>query len=170
MQHLWTHWRRRFVDFQRATDSPLCEDILERIAALYRIEAMVRGHSPELRLKARQELSAPIVEAMRPWLEAQLDRLSGTSELARHIRYALKRWDGLCRLLHDGRIEMDTNAIENLIRPFKLTKKNALFAGSDDGARTWAEGPSAQAAHRLVPAMAREAFRRSWIKNQRASR
>ena len=45
---------------------------------------------------------------------------------------------GLPRILHDGRIEMDTNAVENLIRPVKLTKKNALFAGSDDGARTWA--------------------------------
>ena len=33
---------------------------------------------------------------------------------------------------------MDTNPVENLIRPVKLTKKNALFAGSDDGARTWA--------------------------------
>ena len=138
LAYCWTHWRRRFVDFQRATESPLCEEILERIAALYRIEAMVRGHPPELRLKARQELSAPIVEAMRPWLEAQLDRLSSASELAKHIRYALKRWDGLCRFLHDERIEMDTNPIENLIRPVKLTKKNALFAGSDDGARTWA--------------------------------
>jgi len=76
LAYCWVHWRRRFVDFQRATESPLCEEILERIAALYRIEAMVRGHPPELRLKARQELSAPIVEAMRPWLEAQLDRLS----------------------------------------------------------------------------------------------
>ena len=138
LAYCWTHWRRRFVDFQRATESPLCEEILERIAALYRIEAMVRGDPPELRLKARQELSAPIVEVMRPWLEAQLDRLSSASELAKHIRYALKRWDGLCRFLHDGRIEMDTNLIENLIRPVKLTKKNALFAGSDDGARTWA--------------------------------
>jgi len=119
LAYCWTHWRRRFVDFQRATESPLCEEILERIAALYRIEAMVRGHPPELRLKARQELSAPIVEAMRPWLEAQLDRLSSASELAKHIRYALKRWDGLCRFLHDGRIEMDTNPIENLIRPVK---------------------------------------------------
>ena len=96
------------------------------------------GHPPEVRLKARRELSAPIVEAMRPWLEAQLNRLSSASELARHIRYALKRWHGLTRFLDDGRVEMDTNAIENPIRPIKLTKKHALFAGSDDGARTWA--------------------------------
>lgn len=98
---------------------------------------MVRGHSPEHRLKVQQKLSAPILDALRLWLEAQLERLSSASELAKHIRYALKRWDGLRRILHDGRIEMDTNPVENLIRPVKLTKQNALFANSDDGARTW---------------------------------
>ena len=33
---------------------------------------------------------------------------------------------------------MDTNAVENAIRPIPLTRKNALFAGNDDGAVTWA--------------------------------
>ena len=91
LAYCWVHWRRRFVEFQRGTASPVCEEILERIAALSRIEAMVRGHPPEHRLKVRQELSTPIVEALRPWVEAQLGRLSSASEIARHIRYALKR-------------------------------------------------------------------------------
>ena len=138
LAYCWVHWRRRFVEFQRGTASPVCEEILERIAALSRIEAMVRGHPPEHRLKVRQELSTPIVEALRPWVEAQLGRLSSASELARHIRYALKRSNGLSRLLHDRRIEMDTIPVGNLIRLVKLTKGNALFADSDDGAKTWA--------------------------------
>ena len=33
---------------------------------------------------------------------------------------------------------MDTDAVENAIRPLPLTRKNALFAGNDDGAVTWA--------------------------------
>ena len=69
------------MEFQRGTASPVCEEILGRIAALFRIEAMVRGHPPEHRLKVRQELSTPIVEALRPWVEAQLGRLSSASEL-----------------------------------------------------------------------------------------
>ncbi len=40
--------------------------------------------------------------------------------------------------LDDGRIEMDTNTVERVIRPITLTRKNALFAGSDGGARHWA--------------------------------
>ena len=39
--------------------------------------------------------------------------------------------------LHDGRVEMDSNFVENRIRPIKLTAKNALFAGHDEGARSW---------------------------------
>jgi hypothetical protein len=36
--------------------------------------------------------------------------------------------------LEDGRIELDTNPVENQIRPLVLTRKNSLFAGHDDGA------------------------------------
>lgn len=138
ISHCWTHWRRRFVEFGRTKDSPLCEEMIARIAQLYRIEAEIRGRDPGARAAIRQTLSKPIVEALRPWLEAQLERLSSGSDLARHIRYGLKRWGGLTRYLEDGRLEMDTNAVENAIRPVPLTRKNALFAGSDDGAVTWA--------------------------------
>nr|WP_265575604.1 transposase [Donghicola mangrovi] len=39
--------------------------------------------------------------------------------------------------MSDGRIEIVSNAVENLIRPIALTRKNALFAGHDEGARAW---------------------------------
>ena len=39
--------------------------------------------------------------------------------------------------LCDGRVERDSNFVENRIRPLKLTAKNALFAGHDEGARSW---------------------------------
>ena len=40
--------------------------------------------------------------------------------------------------LDDGRVEMDTNVVERAIRLVALNRKNALFAGSDGGARHWA--------------------------------
>jgi len=138
ISYCWVHWRRRFVEYGRTTTSPLCQEMVERIGQLYRIEAEVRGKAPETRVAGRQELSKPIVEALRPWLEAQLEMLPSSSDLARHIKYGLKRWQGLTLFLDDGRIEMDTNAVENAIRKIALTRKNALFAGSDDGAVTWA--------------------------------
>ena len=54
------------------------------------------------------------------------------------IRYALSHWAGLTRFLEDGRLELDTNPVENAIRPVALTRKNALFAGHEVGAENWA--------------------------------
>jgi transposase len=39
--------------------------------------------------------------------------------------------------MNDGRVEIDTNAVENKIRPLALNRKNALFAGHDEGGRAW---------------------------------
>jgi len=50
----------------------------------------------------------------------------------------MSRWSGLTRLLDDGRIEIDSNAVERSIRPIALNRKNALFAGSDGGGEHWA--------------------------------
>ncbi len=38
------------------------------------------------------------------------------------------------RFLDDGCIEIDSNTVERTMRPVALTRKNALFAGSDEGA------------------------------------
>nr|WP_245195745.1 transposase [Aureimonas populi] len=42
------------------------------------------------------------------------------------------------RFLDDGTLELDTNPVENQIRPITLTRKNALFAGNEVGAENWA--------------------------------
>jgi transposase len=136
--HCWSHVRRRFVKVMQATASPVAETMLRHIGALYAIEKTVRGRPPEERLKARREHAAPIVAALKPWLEAQLSRISRGSKLAEHIAYTLGCWTGLTRFLEDGRLELDTNPVENLIRPLALTRKNALFAGHEIGAENWA--------------------------------
>jgi hypothetical protein len=42
--------------------------------------------------------------------------VSRKSKLAQAIRYGLSHWDGLTRFLDDGRIEIDSNAVERSIR------------------------------------------------------
>ena len=54
----------------------------------------------------------------------------------REVGYIHRHWDGLQVFLTDGRVEMDTNPVENTIRPITLNRKNALFAGHDEGGRT----------------------------------
>ncbi len=65
-------------------------------------------------------------------------RLSPGSEMGKAIAYLLNHWDGLTLFLDDGCVEMDTNPVENQIRPLTLTRKNSLFAGHDEGGRSWA--------------------------------
>ena len=134
----WAHVRRRFYELAAAGPAPIASEALERIKALYAIEAEIRGQDPEARLAARQEKSRPLVENLEPWLHAKLAALSQKTKLAEAIRYALSRWAGLTLFLDDGRVEIDNNTVERAIRPLALTRKNALFAGSDGGAEHWA--------------------------------
>jgi transposase len=134
----WSHCRRYFYDCHQATASPIAFEALQQIGRLYVVEAQIRGRPAEARLAARREHSRPIVDALKTWLSAQLERISGKSSLAEAIRYALRHWDGLGLFLDDGRVELDTNTVERSIRPIVLGKKNSLFAGSDGGARHWA--------------------------------
>jgi hypothetical protein len=110
---------------------------VRHIAALYAIESNVRGQSPDARLAAGRQLSAPIVEALKPWFEKQLSLISSGFTLAGDVRCALSHWAGLTRFLEDGRLELDTNPVENAIRPVALTRKNALFVGHEVGAENW---------------------------------
>jgi transposase len=134
----WAHARRKFFDIQTANPAPIAAEALARIGALYAIERDIRGSSAPIRQGARQARAKPILEAMKPWLDAKLGAVSGKSTIAEAIRYALSRWAGLNLYLDDGRIEIDSNVVERGMRIIALGRKNHLFAGSDDGARFWA--------------------------------
>jgi transposase len=134
----WSHVRRHFYELATPGPAPIASEALARIAALYRIEDEIRGRSAEERRTVRQERSRPLVEALEPWLRLKLQLISQKTKLAEAIRYTLSRWQGLCLFLDDGRVEIDNNVVERAIRPLALTRKNALFAGSDGGAEHWA--------------------------------
>jgi len=133
----WSHVRRGFYDLAKAK-APIATETLERIAALYEIEQLVRGKSAADRLAVRQAESRPLVSELRVWFEAQIAKLPARGPTGETIRYALNHWDGLERFLEDGRIELDTNSVERAMRPVALSRKNSLFAGSDEGGANWA--------------------------------
>ena len=138
LAHCWAHARRRFFELAKGGSAPIAEEALRRIAKLYAIEAEIRGQDADTRKAARQAHSRPLAQDLKLWLEAKLATVASRSPLAEAVRYALARWDGLTRFLGDGRIELDTNPVERSIRPIALNRKNALFAGSDEGAENWA--------------------------------
>jgi transposase len=134
----WSHLRREFFEIAERGDAPIATEAVARIAQIYAVEKDVRGTSADARSVARQARSRSLVDALKIFFEHQLTRLSGGSDTAKIIRYGLRHWDGLNRFLDDGRIELDTNIVERSMRPQALTRKNALFAGNDDGAENWA--------------------------------
>jgi transposase len=134
----WSHSRREIIAATPKAGSPIAEAVLARIAALYAIEKEIRGSDAAIRQKARNERSRPLVAELERFLREQAARLSPGSEMGKAIAYLLNHWAGLTLFLDDGRVEMDTNPVENQIRPLTLTRKNSLFAGHDEGGRSWA--------------------------------
>jgi hypothetical protein len=134
----WAHWRRQWFDIAKSPPAPIATEVLKRIAELYEIEAEIRGKSADERQAMRQEKTKPLTTALKTWLEKTLAQVAGGSTIAQAIRYGLNQWDGLLRFLDDGRIEIDSNTVERHMRPIALNRKNALFAGSDEGAQNWA--------------------------------
>lgn len=129
----WAHFRRKVFDLHERSPTPLTTDILERIGALYALEAEVRGQPPDVRHRARQDQTRPLVDALREVLDTALRRLSPKSDMAKAIAYGTKRWPALCRFLGDGRLEIDNNIAERALRGVAVGRRNWLFAGSNAG-------------------------------------
>lgn len=132
------HARRKFFEIHKASGYPVAFETLQRIAAIYAIEARIRGTSAEHRLQVRQSETQTLFEALKPWLMDRLTEISTKSPLAKAIRYTLGHWAGLGVFLNDGRVEVDNNTVERTIRAIGLGRKNALFAGSTAGGENWA--------------------------------
>ncbi len=138
LAYCWSHGRREVIKAMPDAGSPIGDEILQRIAGLYAIEKQIRGSSPEERRAARQQRAKPLVAELEAFVRAQRKRLSPKSNMGQALGYLMNHWEGLCVYLDDGRVEMDNNPVENLIRPLTLNRKNALFAGHDEGAQNWA--------------------------------
>jgi len=131
----WAHARRKFVDLHQASGSPIANEAIQRIAALYRIEAQARDLDPDERGRWRQQHAKPVIDDLKRWLDATRPQVLGASGTLTAIDYTLKRWAPLTRYLDDGRYPIDNNPIENAIRPIALGRKNWLFAGSETAGR-----------------------------------
>jgi len=138
------HVRRKFVDVFKSQGLPVPEEAIKRIAKLYAVEKEARGHFPEERIAIRREKAKPLFDNLEAWLGAQLPTISGKSELAKAIRYALTRMKKMRGYLDNGSLELDNNAAERSMRCVALGRKNFLFVGSENG------GKSAAIAYTLI--------------------
>jgi transposase len=125
----WAHGRRGF--HEALAESKLAAWFVRQIGLLYVTEKYLRDKKagPKLRSAMRAWQSRPVLERLRRAMERVRRRTLPEGLLGRAIDYALKRWEALTRFVDDGVLEIDSNLVENSIRPSALGKKNFLFIG-----------------------------------------
>ena len=124
------HARRKFFDLHATNKIQLAEQALRCIQALYEREQEVRDLEPDARRRIRKEKAAPAMDALHAWMIAQRELVHDGVAIAKALDYSLKRWTALSRYLDDGAVPIDSNHIEQQIRPWVLGRKNWLLAGS----------------------------------------
>lgn len=137
LAYCWAHARRKLKEIHDRDGSEIAAEGLRRIREFYKIEAEIRGTSPGQRLSARQARTKPLMDDFGLWLKDQRSRVSAKSRLGEKLAYISRHWNGLQTFLTDGRVEIDSNPVERTIRPIALNRKNALFAGHDEGGKNW---------------------------------
>jgi len=151
------HCRRKYTDILKASKRAVkAQTAVNFIAKLYAIEkqARVQHLSAEQRGQLRQEKAVPLLARFKQWLEKTSQQVPPKSPIGGAIAYTLKQWLYLTRYVEDGRVDIDTNHLENTIRPFAVGRRNWLFSGSVKGAIATATLYSLQQtakAHHLEP-------------------
>ena len=142
----WAHVRRKFTDAlkvggknrkkgaKRSTKQSKAEAGLRFIQKLYAVEREVKDASPEERHRVRRNRSLPILADLRDWLDASLGVVVPQSLTGKALAYLDGQWPKLVRVFDHGEVPLDTNLVENAIRPFAIGRKNWMFADTVHGA------------------------------------
>jgi transposase len=147
--YCWVHARRRFVEVLKslglnpkklpAKPPPKARRALKAltfIKTLYAIERRIADKPPDERLRVRQAESLPVLAQLRAWLDTTRPKILPSSKLGDALAYLDTHWAGLVRYCEDGQYTMDTNAVENAIRPFCVGRRRWLFCDTVAGAKS----------------------------------
>lgn len=128
------HARRYFIKAKDAGDQR-AEFALNIYQNIYHHEKQCKDFDAEARKAYRLENIAPLLQALKTWVEEKAILVLPKSPLGKAIKYTIGQWPKLIAVLEDGKLQLDNNLIENKIRPLALGRKNYLFAGSHAAAQ-----------------------------------
>ena len=139
------HARRKFVEASKAAQTtgtkkkagqPTKADVaLSKIRKLYAIEKSIKELDNDKKKQARQALSVPVLDDLKPWLKKNLSRVPKDSLTYKAIYYTLNQWEYLIGYCEDGQLNISNALAENAIRPFAVGRRAWLFADTSHGAR-----------------------------------
>lgn len=132
----WAH-ARRYFDKALQNDQERASHVMKLIQLLYAIEALAResGMSHDERHALRMDKSLPVINEIGQYIYREKSKVTPQSPIGKAFEYCANRWISLQNYLNHGMLEIDSNLIENSIRPLALGRKNYLFAGSHDAAK-----------------------------------
>jgi transposase len=132
------HGRRQFTEVAESFPEE-CRYVLESLGAVYGFdaEAKDRGLTAEARLEFHKTHSAPVMEDLHQWMEAQFaeHKTEPNSGLGKAISYLLRHWMKLTLFLRQQGAPLDNNVVERALKKAILHRKNALFYKTMNGAR-----------------------------------
>jgi hypothetical protein len=134
----WSHLRRKFFEAQEQAPR-MVGWILGQIGRMYGWEKELRESraGPRLREAVRAAKTRMVVERLGKVFGRLQKRYLPESSMGKALTYALNQWSCLERVVESGQVELDTNLVENAIRPTAVGKKNFLFIGHKEaGQRT----------------------------------
>jgi hypothetical protein len=129
------HARRNFIEIE-AIFPEECARVLDDIAAVYRNDSAAAKMSPDERLRYHLQHSAPVLEALRDWMDRQIEerRVEPNSRLGKAFAYMKRKWEGLTRFLKVAGVPLDNNRIELQLKTAQRHRKNSLFYKNEAGA------------------------------------
>jgi transposase len=135
-----SHCRRKFVEVIKIGSTKSvgkAEEALNYFGQLYEIEDKARKEklSYEERKALREKEAIPIIEKFDVWIHEAETQVPPGSHIGKAISYTLKQWPYVMKYVHYGEVEIDTNWVENQIRPFALGRRNWLFIGNERSAQ-----------------------------------
>ena len=128
------HARRKFVE-ARAEAPKLCDRIIAKFKALYRVEAKCRALGQlggEAHQACRETQSLRLMNALRD-LALEVPGVLPKSKLGKAITYLKNQWVSLTRFTADCSLPLDNNHAERLLRRIALSRKSSLFMGEGRG-------------------------------------
>ncbi len=133
----WAHVRRKYMEIVKTTKTKgRAHYAVSQIQKLYAIEKEARelNYPFDQRQRLRQTQAKPILDAFKEWLDRSIEQVPPKSPIGSAIAYNHKLWPKLMRYVDYGDLEIDTNFVENAIRPFAIGRRNWLFCGNHRGA------------------------------------
>lgn len=134
----WSHARRYFVKAEDGGDKRARRP-LAIIGALFAVEKEAKNLPHEERLAMRQARSRPILDRLWKCFGSLAPTTTPKSPLGKAHTYLTNQRVALERFLEDGRLPLENNACELLMRHVAVGRKNWLFCGSDKGAERLAD-------------------------------